>query len=199
MRIAKTYLLALIAMFVLSCKKEEKPAIIILENNETAQALNNPDTEVQVTFDVAEAKNTTQVKSAGTPKRDAVIAYAKKFLGTSYCYASADPKKGFDCSGFVNYVFDRFDIDLPRSSKNFKNLAPGLKPKEFKKGDVLVFYGYKDSTSIGHVGIVYEADGMNSKFIHASSGGEKEVMISDLGSDMYTKRFYKCINVLNLK
>ena len=131
-------------------------------------------------------------------KREAIIAFAKKYMGTAYCYASADPKKGFDCSGFVNFVYNHFGIDLPRSSSGFKGLGKALKPEDFKVGDVLVFYGYKDSASIGHLGIVCEANGMQSKFIHASSGKEMAVTISELGSEMYTRRFYKCINPLGL-
>jgi len=71
-----------------------------------------------------------------------------------------------------------------------------LKPEEFKVGDILVFYGYKDSKHIGHVGIICEADGMNSKFIHASSGKAMCVTISNLSSEGYKKRFYKCIDVI---
>ena len=132
-------------------------------------------------------------------ERDSVVAFAKKYMGTAYCYASSDPKKGFDCSGFVNFVFNHFDIELPRSSSGFKNLGNALKPEEFRVGDVLVFYGYRDTKSIGHVGIVCEANGMKSKFIHASSGKEMAVTISELGSDMYTRRFYKCVNPFELK
>lgn len=132
-----------------------------------------------------------------TVRRDSIIQFAEQYLGTVYCYASNDPKKGFDCSGFVNYVFKHFNIDLPRSSSGFKDLGTALNPSDFKKGDVLVFYGYQDKNSIGHVGIVYEANGMQSKFIHASSGSEYAVTISELGSEQYTKRFYKCIDVIS--
>jgi len=128
--------------------------------------------------------------------RENVLEYAKKFLGTPYCYACSEPGKGFDCSGFVNFVFKNFNINLPRSSKDFKDLGTALKPEEFKVGDVLVFYGFQDSKNIGHVGIISEANGMNSKFIHASSGKKQGVIISDLGSAAYSKRFYKCINVI---
>jgi cell wall-associated NlpC family hydrolase len=133
---------------------------------------------------------------ADDAKREEILAYAKTYMGTSYCFAGSDPAKGFDCSGFVNYVFKHFDIDLPRSSSGFKNIGKALKPQDFKVGDVLVFYGHKDTNSIGHVGIISEANGMKSKFIHASSGKEMAVTISELGSEGYTRRFYKCINVI---
>jgi len=131
-----------------------------------------------------------------TSEREKLISYAKEYLGTNYKYASSSPSKGFDCSGFVNYVFKHFDIEVPRISSQFKNLGKTVKPEAFQKGDILVFYGYKDQKTIGHVGIICEADGMNSKFIHASSGKEYAVTISDLNSKMYTKRFYKCVSVL---
>ena len=146
-----------------------------------------------------EIKTTEPAIKTEVPKvseREKLISYAKEYLGINYKYASSSPSKGFDCSGFVNYVFKHFDIEVPRSSSQFKNIGKTVKPEAFQKGDILVFYGYKDTKSIGHVGIICEADGMNSKFIHASSGKEYAVTISDLNSKMYTKRFYKCVSVL---
>jgi len=131
--------------------------------------------------------------------REELISYARSFLGSPYHYASASPKKGFDCSGFVNFVFRKFKIALPRSSKEFKSIGEDLKPEEFKVGDVVVFYGFKNKTTIGHVGIICEAKGMQSKFIHSSSGKVKGVIISELGSGMYTRRFFRCIDVIGRK
>ncbi|MCX6246679.1 MAG: C40 family peptidase [Bacteroidetes bacterium] len=133
---------------------------------------------------------TTGVDRAG------LIAFAKQYLGKPYRKASMDPKKGFDCSGFVYFVFNHFSIDVPRSSGEYKALGTALKPQEFKEGDVLVFYGYKDKSHIGHVGIIVEADGMKSRFIHASSGKAYCVIISSLESQGYHGRFYKCIDVM---
>jgi cell wall-associated NlpC family hydrolase len=129
--------------------------------------------------------------------RDAIVDYAKNYLGTPYLYAGSDPKKGFDCSGFVSYVFQHFDVNLPRSSGEYKNIGTKLNPEDFKVGDILVFYGYKDKTIIGHLGIICEANGMQSKFIHASSGKVNSVTITSLDTEHYTNRFYKCIDVLS--
>lgn len=128
--------------------------------------------------------------------RKEVIEFAKTHLGTTYHYAGINPKQGFDCSGFVYYVFKNYNIELPRGSGEYKLLGTALKPEEFKAGDVLVFYGYKESSQIGHVGIICEANGMKSKFIHASSGKAYGVTISDLGSEHYNRRFFKCIDVI---
>ena len=132
-------------------------------------------------------------------RREAVIDFAKNFLGKPYCYSCSNPDKGFDCSGFVQYVYKNFNISVPRSSSQYVAIGASLKPEDFKIGDVLVFYGYRNSTSIGHVGIICEANGMSSKFIHSSSGKVKGVVISELSSEMYTRRFFKCIDVIGKK
>ncbi|KRB57748.1 C40 family peptidase [Flavobacterium sp. Root186] len=141
-------------------------------------------------------KNIIQ-KEQSAIDRDSIIVFAKKYLGTPYLYASSNPLKGFDCSGFVSYVFGNFGMTLPRSSSGYKNLGTTLKPEDFKVGDILVFYGYKDKTVIGHLGIICEADGMHSKFIHASSGKAQQVTITSLETEHYTNRFYKCIDVIS--
>lgn len=129
--------------------------------------------------------------------RDSILLYSKQYLGIPYLYAGNNPKRGFDCSGFVNYVFQHFDVTVPRSSSGYKNLGISKSPQDFKVGDVLVFYGYKNKTIVGHVGIICEANGMHSKFIHASSGKAGSVTISDLDSEHYSRRFYKCVDVLD--
>lgn len=144
-----------------------------------------------------EKKQVQNTPSQTEINRDSIISYAKQYLGTPYVYASSNPKKGFDCSGFVSYVFNNFGVTLPRSSSGYKNLGRALKPEEFKVGDVLVFYGYKNRNVVGHVGIICEANGMQSKFIHASSGKAQQVTITALNTEHYTKRFYKCVDVLS--
>jgi len=129
--------------------------------------------------------------------RDSIVSYAHQYMGTPYLYAGSDPNKGFDCSGFVSYVFQHFNVSLPRSSSGYKNIGKKLNPEDFKIGDILVFYGYKDKTVIGHLGIICEANGMQSKFIHASSGKVNSVTITSLDTEHYTNRFYKCIDVLS--
>lgn len=131
--------------------------------------------------------------------RSELIAFAKTYLGTTYRYGGFEPTKGFDCSGFVYFVFKHFNIKLPRSSMEYKFYGTTQIPEEFKVGDVLVFYGYQESEQIGHIGIIYEANGLKSKFIHASSGKANGITISQLDSGQYAKRFYKCIDVISAK
>jgi cell wall-associated NlpC family hydrolase len=128
--------------------------------------------------------------------RTDLITYAKKYISTIYHWGGIEPVKGFDCSGFVYYVFKNFKITVPRVSREYQYKGTSLKPADFKVGDVLVFYGYRDKKTISHLGIICEADGMNSKFIHSSSGKAHGVTISELGSKMYTRRFYKCVSMI---
>lgn len=127
-----------------------------------------------------------------------IVEFAKNYIGTPYLYASLDPTRGFDCSGFVYYVFNHFKIPLPRSSREYAFLRPAKEPEDFKEGDIIIFYGFRDTKQIGHVGIICEANGMKSKFIHSSSGKVRGVTISQLDLVQYTRRFYKCIDVIGL-
>ena len=54
--------------------------------------------------------------------RDSVVNYALEYLGTPYVYGSCS-EEGFDCSGFVYYVFKHFDIDVPRSSSLYEDFG----------------------------------------------------------------------------
>ncbi|MCK9413248.1 MAG: C40 family peptidase [Prolixibacteraceae bacterium] len=131
--------------------------------------------------------------------REALISFARHYLGTPYHYASSNPKKGFDCSGFVNFVFKNFKINLPRSSREFKNMGKDLKPEEFKVGDVVVFRSFRNKARIGHVGIICEANGLHSKFIHSATSQRRGVVVSDLASGTYAHRFFRCIDVIDRK
>lgn len=51
---------------------------------------------------------------------DSLISFAKQYQGTKYCYGNCTPKKGFDCSGFVFYVFGHFNIKVPRASLDYE-------------------------------------------------------------------------------
>lgn len=52
-------------------------------------------------------------------EREKLISFAENYLGTPYLYAGTTPEEGFDCSGFIYYVFNRFGYEVPRSSKDF--------------------------------------------------------------------------------
>jgi hypothetical protein len=128
------------------------------------------------------------------PLRDSIVNFGMGFLGTPYVEAGCS-KNGFDCSGFVYFVFQHFKIQVPRSSSEFENFGKEIPIDSVKKGDILVFLSPTRNV-IGHIGIVTNPKGKESDFIHASSGSEMKVIISSLKKEGYTKRFVKAVDVL---
>lgn len=125
-----------------------------------------------------------------------IIDFAENLIGVPYRYASSNPQRGFDCSGFVSYVFQNFGFKVPRSSPEFLNAGTPVKLDEAKVGDVLIFTGSNPRIRrIGHVGIIYSIDGDNIKFIHSSSGKANGVTITSLDG-YYKSRFIKAVSII---
>lgn len=149
----------------------------------------------------AASKNISQNIESENPKvsknntlRDSVVTYGQQFLGTPYVTAGCS-KDGFDCSGFVYFVFQNFNITVPRSSSGFENFGQEVAIEDVQKGDVLVFLS-PTRNAIGHIGIVSVANGMESDFIHSSSGREMQVITTNLKNSGYAKRFVKAVSVI---
>ncbi|ARS38729.1 hydrolase [Sphingobacteriaceae bacterium GW460-11-11-14-LB5] len=127
---------------------------------------------------------------------ESLIEFAKSMLGIPYRYATSNPKVGFDCSGFVSYVFSNFGFKVPRSSREFSYAGKETSLENAKVGDVLIFTGSNSRIRrIGHVGIVYSIDENGIKFIHASSGKAHQVTITDLDGH-YKARFMKIVSII---
>ena len=128
---------------------------------------------------------------------DSIISFARTLLGTPYRYGSTDPAVGFDCSGFITYVFNHFKIEVPRSSIDFDHSGQPIPLPQVKKGDLILFTG-TDSTErfIGHIGIIVSNDSGKVQFIHSSSGKAYGVVITPLDS-YYMGRYMKTIRILN--
>lgn len=125
-------------------------------------------------------------------QRQEIVAYAKKFIGVKYVYGGSSPK-GFDCSGFVSYVFKHFDITLERSSGDMGNGGTSVKKTDLKPGDLVFFDTNGGLNAIRHVGIYIG----NNNFIHASSGsGHRRVMISSLSDSFYSKCYMRARDYL---
>jgi len=139
-------------------------------------------------------KNETEIKDI---RVDSLINFAKSLIGTPYVYASTDPSVGFDCSGFITYIFNHFNMNVPRSSKDFEHEGITIPLKKSKPGDLILFTG-TDSTEriIGHMGIVVNNKGDELSFIHSTSGKAHGVTITKL-NDYYMGRFVKVVRIIN--
>lgn len=125
---------------------------------------------------------------------DNIVSYGIELLGTPYVGGGSN-MDGFDCSGFVYFVFKHFKIQVPRSSSQFKDFGKEISIDSVRKGDILVFLSPTRNV-IGHLGIVTNPKGKESDFIHASSGREMKVIITSLKNKGYTRRFIKAVRVL---
>ena len=114
--------------------------------------------------------------------RQKIVENAKQLLGTPYVWGGSTPK-GFDCSGFVQYVMNLSGITLPRTTTEQYKVGTYVAKSDLQPGD-LVFLQNTYRDGISHVGI-YIGDG---KMIHASSS--KGVVISTLSSSYYTAHYY---------
>lgn len=106
-----------------------------------------------------------------------VIPTAERYLGVKYTWGGESPRTGFDCSGFVQYVFERHGVRLPRTSRAQASAGSRI-PLDFaylRSGDLLMFAN--PGQAISHVAI-YAG---NRQIIHSSKSGSG-VRYDDLNS-----------------
>ncbi|WP_324670776.1 C40 family peptidase [Hymenobacter sp. GOD-10R] len=133
-----------------------------------------------------------------TQQADSIVAFALKQLGSPYTYAGVSPRSGFDCSGFVMYVYGHFAIDMPHSTAQLIDVGREVPRLQARKGDIVVFTGTAaTSTTPGHAGIVISDPGEPIRFVHASSARrESGVKISEVAGTDYERRFMSVRRVL---
>jgi cell wall-associated NlpC family hydrolase len=95
-----------------------------------------------------------------------IIATAKRYLGTHYRYGGESPSTGFDCSGFVQYVFAKHGVELPRTSRLQAHAGEALPltVDALQPGDLLLFAS--SGTQINHVAIYVG----HNRILHSSAG-----------------------------
>lgn len=191
----------LVISLLISCNMYEKrvtnDVVIDSINTQDVHAAYKPDS-VPVDHTIVNDTVMPAVKNAIDTKLtlpDTVVSFAKTLIGTPYRYGSTDPKVGFDCSGFITYVFNHFSIAVPRSSIEFTQVGQEVPDKEAKPGDLILFTG-TDSTErhVGHMGIVVTNNNNQLEFIHSTSGKKYGVTITPF-NDYYHSRFVKVIRV----
>jgi len=137
--------------------------------------------------------------SANETRRDSLVRFALRQVGIPYLYAGANPISGFDCSGFVMYVYAHFGVPTPHSTALLIDVGQPVARADARPGDIVVFTGTAPtSTTPGHAGIVISALGETPlRFVHASSARrESGVKVSQVENSDYERRFMQVRRVL---
>jgi len=109
---------------------------------------------------------------------------AKYFKGGKYVWGGTTPE-GFDCSGYVQYLYKKHNIDLPRTAWEQSQEGKMIERDNLQKGDLLFFLtDKKRGIPVTHVGIYIG----NGNFIHAASK-KKGIIISPLTHGSYAETF----------
>lgn len=138
---------------------------------------------------VEETKQETTTATSSSDKASKLVAFAKQYLGSRYVYGGSSPS-GFDCSGFVMYVYKQFGVSLPHSSSSQSTKGTKVEKANLQPADIVFFSDYKTHKGIGHCGIYIG----NNQFIHAST--EKTgVITSSLNSGSYKTRYVTAVRI----
>lgn len=148
--------------------------------------------ETRTTQDNSNNTNTQAEAPVSTSSSggDKIVSFAKQYLGYKYVYGGTTPS-GFDCSGFVYYVFNNCGYSLSRSCSVQAQSGTAVSRENLIPGDIL-FFNNTSNGSIGHVGI-YIGDG---RFIHAANPS-RGVVTDTINSGYYNTYYYSARRVAN--
>lgn len=129
------------------------------------------------------SENAANTQATEQDQMNEVALYALSLSGTPYKYGGNSPDSGFDCSGFVGYVYRKvLNINLPRSAQEINLLGTAVKKADLQPGD-LVFYKTLRRT-FSHVGIYLG----NDRFVHSPSRGGS-IRVDSMLDKYWRKRF----------
>ena len=135
--------------------------------------------------------NSTGGGVAGTVKvsggAQQILSFAAQFLGIPYVWGGTTPSPGFDCSGYIQYVYGHDGISLSRTSEQQFNNGVSVSRSELRPGDLVFFHTYSSGAS--HVGI-YAG---NNTMIDSSNGG---VSYDDMTNSYWASRYLGARRVL---
>lgn len=158
------------------------------KKSRTAATPRDTDTAVNIPDSLMKPLSVPLPQTLVDKQIDSLIVYARKYTGTPYRRGGKGPNR-FDCSGFMQYVFNHFSYPLNASSASQFLQGISVADEQIRRGDLVFFKGSNSRRArVGHVGLVTEVypDG-RFKFIHAStSQGIREDWSS---SPYYAKRY----------
>lgn len=144
----------------------------------------------------AEVGDFTEDKTYELPQlADSILNHGLSLVGTRYRYGGSTVTSGFDCSGFIGYLFkEELGMKLPRSSRDMINIdAPLVARDELEPGDLL-FFSTNGRNRVSHAGI-YMGD---NQFIHSSSSRSGGVRVDSLDDRYWSRTFIEAKRALAL-
>jgi len=139
----------------------------------------------------AKAKKAGKTYHLSKADKKQLLIDAKYFKGGKYVWGGTTPK-GFDCSGYVQYLYKKHKVHLPRTAWAQSKKGKNVNKQDLKKGDLLFFLtDKKRGIPVTHVGIYLGA----GKFIHAASK-KKGIIISPIYSGYYAGKFVSAKRIL---
>ncbi len=115
-----------------------------------------------------EAPSSHRNNDRETSLRNEIVQYALTLEGRPYRYGGREPRTGFDCSGLVNHVMNKFGIELSGPSYSLEGRGKNIMPEQARPGDLLFFRRTKNG-KVYHVALVVSNEGGELRMIHASS------------------------------
>lgn len=125
---------------------------------------------------------------------ESLLDRSKTLLGTPYRYGGSSRKTGFDCSGFVSYVYkEELGIKLPRTTGELLKMdAPVIARSDLEPGDLILFND-RGRGRVTHVGIYMGDD----EFIHSSSKRSGGVRVDKLSNRYWNASYLQAKRVLS--
>ena len=140
-----------------------------------------------------DAEAPSSITAKVSEKVQEVLLNALSLTGIQYKYGGNSPETGFDCSGFVRYVFKQaLNLSLPHNARAMSQIGTQVAQSQLKPGDLVFFNTLK--TKFSHVGI-YIGD---SRFIHSPRAG-KEVNVVNMKESYWASRYNGAVRVEHLK
>lgn len=126
---------------------------------------------------------------------DSILVRGFGLLGTPYRYGGNSEDTGFDCSGFIGYLFrEEAGIKLPRSTREMISLeAPRVARNELQAGD-LIFFNNRGRGGVNHVGVYIG----NGRFLHSASRRSGGVRVDSLQDDYWSSSYLQAKRALVL-
>lgn len=118
---------------------------------------------------------------------DSVITLASRYIGTPYRWAGKTPK-GFDCAGFVRFVYSHYGFDLAPSAGGQWRQGRRIADDSAAVGDLVFYGGRRHGRAVGHVGIVTEVN-PNGTFLFIHSSTKRGVIITSSQEAYYRHRY----------